>query len=75
MIEINMTHQIENPALLENLKQQLDGLGVNSFTACFETHKVTLTKYHCLTEKEVECSLRKNGFECKCTKLLGLNND
>jgi hypothetical protein len=69
MIEIAMKGDLGNPVFLENLKQRLDSLGVNSFTACFETKKVTLVRYKCLHSEEVECVLRKHGFECSCKEL------
>ena len=66
MIEILMNARLENPVYLENLKQRLDEMGANSFTASFETYKVTLVKHNCLKANEVECVLKKLGFECSC---------
>ncbi len=71
MIEIAIHGNLGNADMLENLKQRLTALGVKSFSACLETRKVTLIRYHCLKSEDVECVLRKYGFDCSCKELNG----
>jgi hypothetical protein len=57
---------ISNPEVLENLKNNLDFVGVKAFTVDFENQAVSIVSHLDLSNEEIQCVFPKSGLNCSC---------
>jgi hypothetical protein len=69
MKTINFHSQLINGTQLQNLKDELDSVGVKAFIINYETQQISIMNPESIEADTLTCAVRKAGFKCGCFRV------
>lgn len=69
MKTINFLVDLQQSNSLQNLKNELNTVGVKAFTIDFMNHQISIVSSDLIKDETINCAVKKAGFDCKCFKV------
>lgn len=69
MKTINFLVDLKQSNSLQNLKNELNIVGVKAFTIDFMNQQISIVSSDTIKDETINCAVRKAGFDCKCFKV------
>jgi hypothetical protein len=75
MQTINFYNELVSTVQAQNLKDELDIVGVKAFVINYETQQIFIVNPDNIENVELACAVRRAGFKCSCFKVCNHVND
>lgn len=69
MKTINFLVDLQQSNSLQNLKNELNTVGVKAFTIDFMNQQISIVSSDSIKDETINCAVKKAGFDCKCFKV------
>lgn len=69
MKTINFLVDLQQSNSLQNLKKELNTVGVKAFTIDFMNQQISIVSSDLIKDETINCAVKKAGFDCKCFKV------
>lgn len=69
MKTINFLVDLQQSNSLQNLKNELNTVGVKAFTIDFMNQQILIVSSDTIKDETINCAVKKAGFDCKCFKV------
>lgn len=69
MKTINFFVDLQQSISLQNLKSELNTVGVKAFTIDFMSQQISIVSSESIKDETINCAVKKAGFDCKCFKV------
>ncbi|MDZ7936335.1 MAG: hypothetical protein U5M51_15500 [Emticicia sp.] len=69
MKTINFLVDLQQAISLQNLKSELNTVGVKAFTINYVSQQISIVSSDEIKDETINCAVKKAGFDCKCFKV------
>lgn len=69
MKTINFLVDLQHSVSLQNLKSELNVVGVRAFTIDYVEQQILIVSSDEIKDEVIDCAVRKAGFDCKCFRV------
>ncbi|MDZ7936432.1 MAG: hypothetical protein U5M51_16020 [Emticicia sp.] len=69
MKTINFLVDLQQSISLQNLKNELNSVGVKAFTIDYMRQQISIISSDSIKDEAINSAVKKAGFDCKCFKV------